>query len=240
MTPINSTDPAVYVKSPAGQLIQAFYEAVGKPPHMKPKGPVWKQLAALILEEDKYQFEHVLGAIRWFPSNDWWRRRLTDFQDFKENIDKVLSEYHASLPRKGAVFVSAIADFEALAQRALENGFRKSCVMCAGTGEYKKKDNQPRKCLACQDELVRIYRRLKGIAHDPYGHNFEKQWNEAWAKEDRSGCECKGTGYVTSTLHAIKTLDGREEFIPVTCRSCCRAKEKLRVRIVEENHAALR
>ena len=233
MNPTNSNS----VKSPGLQCAQAFYESVGKPPHVKHKGPQWRQVADLILSEERYQLEHVLGAIRWFPANEWWKKRLTDFADFKENIDKVLSEYHSSLPRGGAR-VSLLVNYDKIAQRLLEEGFRKTCVMCKGTGEYFKEDKLPRNCLACADERDRIYVRVKGMNNDPYGCNFKKQMADAWAKQDRSSCsECKGSRYVTSTEYAIKTLDGGDQFIEVTCRSCKQAEGELRVRILEENRA---
>jgi hypothetical protein len=229
VNPINSNS----VKSPGLQCAQAFYESIGKPPHVKHKGPQWRQLADLILSEERYQLEHVLGAIRWFPSNDFWRRRLTDFQDFKDNIDKVLSEYHASLPRHAET--DTFVNYEKIAQKVLELGFRKTCVMCTGTGEYFKEDKLPRKCLACQDELAKIYVRLKwrppGSRADPYGHLFRKRWEKEWAMLDRTGCECKGTGYVLSDRYSIKTLDGRDEFIQIGCPSCRQAKEELRLLI---------
>ena len=83
--------------SPAQQLAQALFESVGKPRHMFDQAGKWRQIAHQILSDEKYQIKNVLGAIKWFPTNKFWSSRITDMELFKDNLDRILSEYHASL-----------------------------------------------------------------------------------------------------------------------------------------------
>ena len=166
VTPLSETKQA----SPAQQLAQALYDACGRPRHMVDKARDWRQVAHQILSDEKYTLENVLGAIRWLPSNKFWRSRVTDMQAFKEHIDKILSEYHASILSQKANAGKRFDPFGMYWRQSFRAAWRKvdrsGCPECHGahphpTDElsdmcYFRDDGPP--CQTCDAAKTELYR----------------------------------------------------------------------------------
>jgi hypothetical protein len=142
--------------SPAQQLAAALYVACGKPRHLANHAVEWTQIADKILADPRYEFETVLGAIRWLPSNKFWLGRCTTMQKFRQSIDAVLSEYLVSPPSVVTrdPRLSQLYNIRAEARKELSATF--DCPDCKGSRVV----DGGRSCPTCYDKELEIHRRL--------------------------------------------------------------------------------